>query len=97
MSRTGIFLYSYINILKYFTFIVNVYLQVELYTHHKSISIIAEKLEQNLIRLCSVHLVDSHHCSDAGNFYIIIFILFIYIYNLFIYIYILLIYLFIYY
>ncbi|CAK9826296.1 GPN-loop GTPase 2 [Anthophora retusa] len=42
--------------------------QVELYTHHKSISTIAEKLEQNLIRLCSVHLVDSHHCSDAGKY-----------------------------
>ncbi|XP_076176375.1 GPN-loop GTPase 2 isoform X2 [Ptiloglossa arizonensis] len=39
--------------------------QVELYTHHTSISVIAEKLEQNLVRLCSVHLIDSHHCSDA--------------------------------
>ncbi|XP_043605192.1 GPN-loop GTPase 2 isoform X2 [Bombus pyrosoma] len=39
--------------------------QVELYTHHNSVSAIAEKLGQNLVRLCSVHLVDSHHCSDA--------------------------------
>ncbi|XP_029056650.1 GPN-loop GTPase 2 [Osmia bicornis bicornis] len=42
--------------------------QVELYTHHKSVSIIAEKLAQNLVRLCSVHLVDSHYCSDAGKY-----------------------------
>ncbi|XP_077261348.1 GPN-loop GTPase 2 isoform X2 [Temnothorax americanus] len=40
--------------------------QVELYTHHKSVSQIAEELNQNLVRLCSVHLVDSHHCSDPG-------------------------------
>lgn len=42
--------------------------QVELYTHHNSVSVIAEKLGQNLVRLCSVHLVDSHHCSDAGKY-----------------------------
>ncbi|XP_070171724.1 GPN-loop GTPase 2 [Polyergus mexicanus] len=42
--------------------------QVELYTHHKSVSRIAEKLNQNLVRLCSVHLVDSHHCSDPGKY-----------------------------
>ncbi|XP_014482167.1 PREDICTED: GPN-loop GTPase 2 [Dinoponera quadriceps] len=42
--------------------------QVELYTHHKSVSQIAEKLNQNLVRLCSVHLVDSHHCSDPGKY-----------------------------
>ncbi|XP_024942944.1 GPN-loop GTPase 2 isoform X2 [Cephus cinctus] len=42
--------------------------QVELYTHHKSVSNIVEKLGQNLIRLCSVHLVDSHHCSDPGKY-----------------------------
>ncbi|XP_011868633.1 PREDICTED: GPN-loop GTPase 2 isoform X2 [Vollenhovia emeryi] len=40
--------------------------QVELYTHHKSVKQIAEKLSQNLVKLCSVHLVDSHHCSDPG-------------------------------
>ncbi|XP_078038450.1 GPN-loop GTPase 2 [Augochlora pura] len=42
--------------------------QVELYTHHNSISTIADKLGQNLVRLCSVHLIDSHHCSDAGKY-----------------------------
>ncbi|KAM0735046.1 GPN-loop GTPase 2 [Formica fusca] len=42
--------------------------QVELYTHHKSVSRIAEKLSQSLVRLCSVHLVDSHHCSDPGKY-----------------------------
>ncbi|XP_011640657.1 GPN-loop GTPase 2 isoform X3 [Pogonomyrmex barbatus] len=42
--------------------------QVELYTHHKSVSHIVEKLSQNLVRLCSVHLVDSHHCSDPGKY-----------------------------
>lgn len=42
--------------------------QVELYTHHKSISAITEKLGLNLIRLCSVHLVDSHQCSDPGKY-----------------------------
>ncbi|XP_012537753.2 GPN-loop GTPase 2 [Monomorium pharaonis] len=42
--------------------------QVELYTHHKSMSQIAENLNQNLVRLCSVHLVDSHHCSDPGKY-----------------------------
>lgn len=42
--------------------------QVELYTHHKSVSRIAEKLSQNLVRLCTVHLVDSHHCSDPGKY-----------------------------
>lgn len=42
--------------------------QVELYTHHKSVSRLAEKLSQNLVRLCSVHLVDSHHCSDPGKY-----------------------------
>ncbi|KAG7196810.1 hypothetical protein KM043_016923 [Ampulex compressa] len=42
--------------------------QVELYTHHKSITTIAEKLSENLIQLCSVHLIDSHHCSDPGKY-----------------------------
>lgn len=42
--------------------------QVELYTHHKSVSAIAEKLGQNLVRLCSVQLIDSHHCSDPGKY-----------------------------
>lgn len=42
--------------------------QVELYTHHKSVSAIVEKLSQNLVRLCSVQLIDSHHCSDPGKY-----------------------------
>lgn len=42
--------------------------QVELYTHHNSLSRIVEKLGQNLLRLCSVHLVDSHHCSEPGKY-----------------------------
>ncbi|XP_050466050.1 GPN-loop GTPase 2 [Cataglyphis hispanica] len=42
--------------------------QVELYTHHKSVSRIAEKLSQSSVKLCSVHLVDSHHCSDPGKY-----------------------------
>ncbi|OAD46960.1 GPN-loop GTPase 2 [Eufriesea mexicana] len=40
----------------------------QLYTHHKSVSVIVEKLGQNLVRLCTVQLVDSHHCSDAGKY-----------------------------
>ncbi|XP_063995070.1 GPN-loop GTPase 2 [Diachasmimorpha longicaudata] len=42
--------------------------QIELYTHHKSVATIAERLGQNLVRLCSVQLIDSHHCSDAGKY-----------------------------
>ncbi|XP_012276931.1 GPN-loop GTPase 2 [Orussus abietinus] len=42
--------------------------QVELYTHHKSLATISEKLGQNLVRLCCVHLIDSHHCSDPGKY-----------------------------
>jgi len=42
--------------------------QVELYTHHESINKITEKLQENLVRLCSVNLIDSHHCSDPGKY-----------------------------
>ncbi|XP_015111956.1 GPN-loop GTPase 2 isoform X2 [Diachasma alloeum] len=42
--------------------------QIELYTHHKSVAAIAERLGQNLVRLCSVQLIDSHHCSDPGKY-----------------------------
>jgi len=42
--------------------------QVELYTHHDSMKNIASYLQSLDIRLCAVHLVDSHHCSDAGKF-----------------------------
>lgn len=43
--------------------------QVELYCHHNSLSNIITKLTNNgNLQLCVVHLVDSHHCSDAGKF-----------------------------
>ncbi|XP_073951505.1 GPN-loop GTPase 2 [Choristoneura fumiferana] len=43
--------------------------QVELYCHHESLANIFSKLSsQNNLQLCVVHLVDSHHCSDAGKF-----------------------------
>lgn len=39
--------------------------QVELYTHHKSVSHILGQLG---MRLCAAHLVDSHYCSDPAKF-----------------------------
>lgn len=42
--------------------------QVELYTHHNSVKNIADRVSKNGISLCSVHLVDSHYCSDPGKF-----------------------------
>ncbi|CAK1604277.1 unnamed protein product [Parnassius mnemosyne] len=43
--------------------------QVELYCHHDTIRNIFSKLNENgNLQLCVVHLVDSHHCSDAGKF-----------------------------
>lgn len=42
--------------------------QVELYTHHNSVKNIAEQLGKQDFRLCAVHLVDSHYCSDPGKF-----------------------------
>ncbi|XP_063839629.1 GPN-loop GTPase 2 [Ostrinia nubilalis] len=43
--------------------------QVELYCHHNSLSNIINNLTNNgNLQLCVVHLVDSHHCSDAGKF-----------------------------
>ncbi|XP_059479154.1 GPN-loop GTPase 2 [Neocloeon triangulifer] len=42
--------------------------QVELYTHHNSAKNILSKLVEFDLRLCSVQLVDSHHCSDPGKF-----------------------------
>ncbi|XP_033210583.1 GPN-loop GTPase 2 [Belonocnema kinseyi] len=42
--------------------------QVELYTHHESMNGITAKLTENLLRLCSVNLIDSHHCSDPGKY-----------------------------
>ncbi|XP_054279299.1 GPN-loop GTPase 2 [Macrosteles quadrilineatus] len=42
--------------------------QVELYTHHNSMKNIMMKLKEMNFRLCTVHLVDSHYCSDPGKF-----------------------------
>lgn len=42
--------------------------QVELYTHHKSMSRIFGKLEQLGYNLCTVHLIDSHYCSEPTKF-----------------------------
>ncbi|CAG0902599.1 unnamed protein product [Cyprideis torosa] len=43
--------------------------QVELYTHHRSVRNILDRLAKELdLRLCAVHLVDSHYCSDPGKF-----------------------------
>lgn len=43
--------------------------QVELYCHHESLNNILSHLQNiSQLQLCVVHLVDSHHCSDAGKF-----------------------------
>lgn len=42
--------------------------QVELYTHHNSMSKIFAKLEELRYHLCTVHLVDSHYCSEPAKF-----------------------------
>ncbi|XP_068630773.1 GPN-loop GTPase 2 [Battus philenor] len=43
--------------------------QVELYCHHDTLTNIFSRLTENTnLQLCVVHLVDSHHCSDAGKF-----------------------------
>ena len=42
--------------------------QVELYTHHNSIRNIFQTLLKWNYRLVSVHLVDSHYCSDPSKF-----------------------------
>ncbi|CAH1797002.1 unnamed protein product [Owenia fusiformis] len=42
--------------------------QVELYTHHNSVKNIFQQLTKWDFRLCSVHLVDSHYCSEPGKF-----------------------------
>ncbi|XP_047020753.1 GPN-loop GTPase 2 [Helicoverpa zea] len=53
----------------YTNFIFDLPGQVELYCHHKSLSkIFSELSNKGNIQLCVVHLVDSHHCSDAGKF-----------------------------
>lgn len=42
--------------------------QVELYTHYKCVRNILAQLQKWDYRLVSVHLVDSHYCSDASKF-----------------------------
>lgn len=42
--------------------------QVELYTHHKSMTNIFGKLEKLDYHLCTVHLIDSHYCSEPAKF-----------------------------
>ncbi|KAI8821691.1 GPN-loop GTPase, partial [Fimicolochytrium jonesii] len=43
--------------------------QVELFTHHNSLKHIVERLSKNLdLRLCCVHLVDSHYCTDPAKY-----------------------------
>lgn len=42
--------------------------QVELFTHHKSIRNIFNKLQDLGYHLCVVHMVDSHYCSDGSKF-----------------------------
>ena len=42
--------------------------QVELFTNHPSTANIVARLGKLDYRLCAVHLVDSHYCSDAAKF-----------------------------
>jgi len=42
--------------------------QVELYTHHRSMANIFNKLESLGYHLCTVHLIDSHYCSEPTKF-----------------------------
>ncbi|KAM3570030.1 hypothetical protein VYU27_007894 [Nannochloropsis oceanica] len=42
--------------------------QVELYTHGNTVQRLLKRLEQWGCRLTTVHLIDAHHCSDAGKF-----------------------------
>lgn len=42
--------------------------QVELYTHHQSMTRIFKKLELLGYHLCTVHLIDSHYCSEPTKF-----------------------------
>ncbi|KAI8594046.1 hypothetical protein BDZ88DRAFT_435501 [Geranomyces variabilis] len=43
--------------------------QVELFTHHNSLKNIIDSLRKTLdIRLCCVHLVDSHYCVDPSKY-----------------------------
>ncbi|KAM4046484.1 GPN-loop GTPase 2 isoform 3-T3 [Anomaloglossus baeobatrachus] len=42
--------------------------QVELYTHHPALPTILRRLQSWGLRLCAVHLVDSHYCTDPAKF-----------------------------
>ncbi|XP_075460015.1 GPN-loop GTPase 2-like [Ascaphus truei] len=42
--------------------------QVELYTHHRGLRDVLSRLQGWGLRLCSVHLVDSHYCTDPAKF-----------------------------
>lgn len=42
--------------------------QVELYTHHKCVQVLLERLTAMDMRLCSVHLVDSFYCCEPATF-----------------------------
>ncbi|KAG4099993.1 hypothetical protein H8356DRAFT_1663488 [Neocallimastix lanati (nom. inval.)] len=42
--------------------------QVELYTHNTAIKNIINILEKRDYRLCVVHLVDAHHCTDPSKY-----------------------------
>lgn len=42
--------------------------QVELYTHHQSMARIFNKLQSLGYHLCTVHLIDSHYCSEPTKF-----------------------------
>lgn len=42
--------------------------QVELYTHHASMSKIFERLEKEGYHLVTINLIDSHYCSEPAKF-----------------------------
>jgi hypothetical protein len=42
--------------------------QAELYTHHQSVQNVLRRLETQDYRLCAVHLVDAHHCTDPSKY-----------------------------
>lgn len=42
--------------------------QVELYTHHQSMTNIFNRLEKLGYNLCTVQLIDSHYCSEPAKF-----------------------------
>ncbi|KAM8977426.1 GPN-loop GTPase 2 [Pelodytes ibericus] len=42
--------------------------QVELYTHHPALPEILRRIGEWGLRLCAVHLVDSHYCTDPAKF-----------------------------